>query len=461
MSENSNIGLSRKQRVFAILEDTLGELKFPDAAGFIRPAGNAVINQNLEFSDSLELQDTLDVLDVFPNAIPAGDFSIPMYIRPNSTFSSDPQGSCLFESMMGDKNEATTAALLDIIDATISTITLDTITGGTLPEKGVILIGEEYLQYTGKIQNSGATTATLTGVVRGYNSSTAAATAADTVVSLESVFYKQKTTSPSVSIWVETDHLIQALSGASVVAGELSITNEGAVMINFTGNGMQMYWAGTTTAAATIASGETGITLASGKHFSAGMYLQNKTKEDTNGGDGYEILSTTNSAATLTLGSAITEAWATDDVISGYLPTATVIGDTIEGRYSTLEIDDIEAKIKTGSLNVNTPKTYITDEVGTEYPEDYLEDTREITSDLGLYFRKADVKYFTDGYANTEESTMLLRCGNTAGNIFEAYMKRTKLKVPTVEIASPAVELRINVKALGTNGEDSLELYFR
>jgi hypothetical protein len=461
MSETSSIGLSRKQRVFAVLETTMGTLEFPSAANFIRPAGNAVINQNPEFSDSIELEDTLDVLDVFPNAMPAGDFTIPMYIRPNSTFGSDPQGSCLFESLMGEKNPETTAALLNLIDATVSTIAIDTISGGTFPEKGVITIGTEKIHYTGLTQTYGATTATLTGATRGYDSTTAAATAADVAVTLSSVFYKQKTTSPSITVWVETDHMVQALSGASVNAGEIGLTNEGAVTINITGQGMRMYWAGTTAMAATTASGLDVLSLDSGKHFSVGMFIQNKTTEDTNSGAGYEILSVSTTAATMTVTPALAHPFSENDVISGYLPDATVIGDPIEGRYSSVEIDSVEAKIKTGTLNVNAPKQYITDEVGTEYPEDFLEDVREITSDIGLYFRKADVKYFQDGFANTEESTVLVTCGQTAGNIFEAYMKRTKLKVPTIEIASPAVELKINMKALGTNGEDSLELYFR
>ena len=69
----TNIALSRRQSVFAVKEVTTGTLVFPTAADYIRPAGDAVLNQTPAFMDSNEKADTLDLLDQFTNALPPGD----------------------------------------------------------------------------------------------------------------------------------------------------------------------------------------------------------------------------------------------------------------------------------------------------------------------------------------------------------------------------------------------------
>ena len=80
MSCNNDIALSRKQRVFVTLEDTCGTLQWPNATtDLVRPAGNCIINQTPTFVDSEELEDTLDVLAQFQNAMPPAEFTLPTY----------------------------------------------------------------------------------------------------------------------------------------------------------------------------------------------------------------------------------------------------------------------------------------------------------------------------------------------------------------------------------------------
>src|SRR4030042_1617180 len=124
MSIGNNIGLSRKQRVFVVLEDTPGTLQWPNATlDFVRPAGNAVINQAPTFSDSQELENTLDTLDQFQDAMPPGEFTLPLYIRPSGTLRTAPQGAPLLQSIQGGAGLAITAALATAITtATIATM---------------------------------------------------------------------------------------------------------------------------------------------------------------------------------------------------------------------------------------------------------------------------------------------------------------------------------------------------
>lgn len=467
MSVNENIGIARKQRVFAKLETVLGTLVFPSGTtDFIRPAGNAEISQNPAFVDSEELQNTLDVLDRFQNALPAGKWKIPMYLRPSGTVGSAPQGDALFEALQGDK-EAVTAAICTI-EATASTsmIEINTIAGGILPEKGVVTLAgtvSEKVHYTGITRVArNSTSATLTGCTRGYASTTAATHALAQVVTLSSIFYKQELTSPSLTIWIESDHFVQGIYGASVDEAVFDITNEGAVKVTFSGQGMKMVYAGTSALSSNSVATNTHIHVDDASLFSADAYIYNKTKHDAGGAAVYSKISSVDTAAnTLTLANNLGTTGATDDVICGYLPLdETVIGDPIESKDTTLQIDDVAATIKSCSLTIRAPKKYVDDEVGNDYATDFMEDTRDINSSLNVYFRKADAKYFTDGLAN-EEPTILFTFGDTAGSIIDVYFKKCNLEVPTINYASPAIELTMPMKALGTIGEDSCEIVVR
>lgn len=463
MSTSTNpIGLARKQSVFAKLESVVGTMVFPSGTtDFIRPAGNAAISQNPAFVDSEELANTLDVLDQFQNATPAGKWNLVMYLRPTGAVGLTQyiQGNPLFRCLQGAVNAATTASLASNITAVSTTVLLKHIAGGTMPEVGVVTIGSEMIHYGGITRVSrSASTATLTGCMRAYDTTMAATAATNADVALSSQFYKQATTSPSFSLWIETDHFVQGLSGCSIDNCTFDVTNEGAVKCTMDGQGMNMVYAGSTTLKNNALATNTVIKVVDASLFTAGAYIY-----DSTAGTMVRLISSVDIANNrLTLSTTVQGAtWASGHTIRGYLPqNPTEIGDPIESRDTSIKIDGVAAVIKSGSLAVKVPKKYLEDEIGNEYPIDYLEDKRDISSTMGLYFRKADAKYFTDGFAG-EEVPVQITFGNVAGSIVDIYMKRCKLTVPTINYASPAVELSIPIKALGTVGEDSLEIVIR
>jgi hypothetical protein len=455
----TDIGISRKQKVFAVLETTRGTLEFPTWQDVVLPAGNAVMNQTPDFTDSEEIKDSLDVLDQFQNAMPPGTFEIPTYLRPSGTLGSLPQGDALFQSMQGARNAATTASLSANISATEGTINFDTLAGGTLPEKGVITIGSETIQY-GALTMTTTTSGVLTSLSRGYNSTTAAIAATNEAITLNSVYYKQQTTSPSLTVWIETDHFVQGMAGCAVSQVVLGVNNTGAASLKFSGNGMQMVFAGkSAVTGGTAASGATHFTSTAPKNYKPGARLYNYTKSDNNSNAGFEIVAVNITTGDIEVTPAITMDWENDDVIKGFLPTYDAIGSAIESRYTSITIDGVVAKFKSTEFNFSVPKRFIDDEVGVTYPEDFVEDKREITSNFNVYFRAVDAKYFTDGY-NANEVVMSIVFGNTVGSQMRLHMKKTRLQVPEISFNAPTVELSMGLKALGTSGEDSCQIMF-
>ena len=453
------IGRSRKQRVFVAIENTIGTLVYPATTDFILPAGDAIMNQNPDFVDSDEKRDTLDVLDRFQNAMPAADWNIPMFARA-AALGSNPQGHALFRLLQHGVNAATAGSLSQGVYIADTEIHFSDLAGGVLPEKGVVLIGTEHIRYGTLTLGATGVTGMISDLTRGYAASTAADNTNGTDITLKSVFYKQDTDSPTASIWIETDHFVQGLSGATVNTCGLGVDNEGAVLLNFSGQGMEMIWAGTSALAtnATIAV-TTILTVDDASLYSVGAYIQNSTKDVNNSGAGYEITAVDTTLNQITIATVAESAWATDDVIKGYLPDETITGTVLESRDTAVEMDGNAAKFKTMDITIGTPKVYVEDEVGTDYPEDFIEDVRSIDSTLAVYFRKSDVAYFTDGYAGNE-ITLLLTFGDTEGQKMEIYAKKVSIEVPTVNFAPPAVELNMPMKILGTSGEDSLEICF-
>ena len=501
MSCLSEIGLSRKQRVFVTLESTCGTLQFPNATtDFIRPAGDAVMNQNPTFVDSNEKRNTLDVLDRFQNSMPPGTWNIPMYLRLQDKSYATPQGDNLFYAWQGDLVTSTAASNSD--DWGSAAPTLIHIEGITdldgFPGVGVVYVasaGTNQLVHYGVLhQNENAATASLGDLTMGWDGSTAAEANADAVspteVTLVSRFYNQDTNSPSVTIWIETDHFVQGMAGCTVNNVSLGINNEGAVTFEFSGEGMEMIWAGEAniSVAATAASSHCVVAAGEGERFTVGSYIYNSSTTPggasaasigflisaitAGGGEGGGDLIT---FATPITGPRSTEfgweipagGWSTPDTIKGYLPITVndgalypavdTIGTPIESRLTDVEINDVAAKVKGIDMTFSVPKVYTTDEVGTDFPADYMENQREITSTLAVYFTKARAIYFKQGY-DGDEVPVLLTLGSTQGERMEIYMKKCALEVPTIGFEQPAVTLSIPLKALGTYGEDSCDV---
>lgn len=458
---STTIGSPRKQIVFVKEETTTGTLAWPTTTDFILPAGSASMNQTPEFTDSEELRDTLDLIDQFPNARPAGSWSIPMYFRADSTLGNEPQGGILFKSLQGDVGATTfTIATLVAIDAT--SIPFTTLAGDRLPNKGVVTIESEEIYYSA-VTMSTATTGTLTVGTggRGYNSTTAAIHDGSgtpiTGNALTSVFYIQETTSPSFSVWIKKDHLVLGMSGCTTSECTIELNNEGATMFTFSGEGMEMVWAGTSAAAS--ATSTTALVVDDARLYTVGARIWNYTTSDTNSDAGYAITDINYSTNTLTLGDAITAS--ENDVIKGYLPTAGASKeDPITSKDTAIYIDGSEAKFRTSTLTISAPKQYLTDEVGTQYPEEYIEDVRSITADFNLYCKPETARYIYDGYEANEFALNII-LGDTVGSILELYFPRCRTSAPEIGEDGPAMTLSMSMTALGTNGEDSLEIVNR
>ncbi len=471
------IATSRKQKVFAVKETVEGELKFPSAADFIMPAGPATIKQTPTFKNSDEIKNSLDVVDQFQNALPAGDWTCDMYLRLPDDYSENIQGDILFENMQGSKitSGTVTFSVNTAIGSADTEITADptSITGDTrLPETGVVEIESEKIYYRGITITFPLIT--FHNCIRGWDGTTAAAhdgsSSVITGCSLISPWYRQKIGASTFSFWVMTDHFTQGMSGCTVSNGSLGVNNEGASTWKMSGQGMATVWAGTDDVKTSSSSGQKNISVTDSNKFSEGAYItciHADGTEDNNGGAGYVIESITSATNTLTVDSNLVDTWAVGDEVKGYLPEGITVPNAIESRYTYMWIDDTQGKFQSSDLTFGCPKNYIIDEVGTVHPEGFVEDVRNITSNMNVYFRKDDAKFFELGaIGNTFKLHILF--GNMGANVdglnhdeerkLGISFPKVRSNTPTVNISGATVSLSMPTTCLGVNGEDSCDI---
>lgn len=446
----TNIALSRRQSVFAVKETVPGTLVFPTAADYIRPAGDAVLNQTPAFMDSNEKADTLDLLDQFTNALPPGEWSMAMYLRMKD-LTTKIQGNTVLESLLGGYQAGGVVTMTGSVAAAgTTTMAFTALDGGILPPAGVVTLGAEKIRYRGVTMTS-ETAGSLLNLTRGYGGTTAAAGSG--TVTLNSQVIYPTTEAPSFSLWVRTDHFVQFLTGATANNATVSVKNEDGVTFNLKGQGMRMGWAGTDSLAADAASAATTVTVQDSNKYTVGARIYNKTKADY-GTVGYEITAITGDD--LTLATGIATAWAEDDIIAGYLPDpGTLTTEVIENRKSAVYIDYATGKLRTTDITIDAPKNYLSDEVGTQYVAEYVEDMRKISFTLNAYFKKQDAGKFKTA-ADAVEVPFEVIYGNEMGKTLVVYMQRTKMNVPTINFENPTVSLNTTATALGLDGEDSI-----
>ena len=460
MAEN-NIGSSKDLILFAVEESTKGQLAFPTLADLVVAAGDdANISQAAEFADSTEIFSTLDTLDQFPNAIAPGEFNIPMYLRIDSATKAI-QGKVLLANSFGgvvNQNTATVTLGTNITDTGEQT-DINFTCNNRIPDRfGVIVFGTERLMYDSivwtnpKTKLAGKMKILVSG--RGLNGTTVAAHTSGATGSVKStLFFQKKKDIKTFSVWMLRDHLVLGMSGCMVTENSVNVNNEGAVMFTLSGNGMRLHWCGTMDSNTTDATA-TQVVVDDIAKVSKGVRVYNATKGLDNGGAGYTVIDINEETKTITIDPAMNVA--TGDEIKGFLPVVTsTIGTPIQSKFTQFVVGNLSSKVRSTDISFSTPRPYFTDEVGTEFPEDFGYDKRSTTFTMNIYFRRDDAGWIQKGMSQNYFESYV-----SFGKNKEAFilLPRCSSGSPTISGDGPVMAMSTEVTAIGTAGEDSAAL---
>ncbi|KAL1110000.1 hypothetical protein AAG570_014016, partial [Ranatra chinensis] len=368
---------------------------------------DATANQSPEFTDSPEKIGSRGIVDQYRNATPPATANIPMVFRVSSALGGKPQGHDMLVSMFGETslNAKPTFKLNADITATIKTIVLKDVVG-ILPPSGVIKVETEFIFYE-KLTKS-LTTVTLSECTRGYHNSTAALHTADTTGVLDSLVYYQGDCSKTFTLWLQTDHFTEAITGCTVNQASISLQNDGPIMFDITSlQGMQMLFAGTCPVKTTTTAGAQAVVVDDARFYSVGMKIYNADINDDNSGSGYTITAIDYVTNTLTLDTAIASNWAGGEFVSGWLPTPESIGTALLGSDAAITFDGVKGAIRGTTITYNNNTQYITDEIGTKYPARFVDGVRQISFEMSAYFDRKDGHKPQEGYEGKQVDTLI------------------------------------------------------
>jgi len=268
---------------------------------------------------------------------------------------------------------------------------------------------------------------------------------------------------PTLTIAIGYADVAWWLVGATVNELKLTLTNKGALQLNFSGGYMWDCYAGYTELDDSTGGGAS-VELASGEavKFTVGALIQFYTGDawDDNEDAGYEITAINYDEDTLTLGTSA-PALSTGDLVKYYLPASpTEVGESIECRTGTVEFDDVVTKVTSCEATLANNNSYLEDEISSDdNPTDFVSDIRSIKAATNIVLRTDDLIHFRNSRANTQVKIEILG-GDEAGK----YMA---FNIPQAVGDTPAMSgdlqrtAALNFTGLGTTSlEDEATLVF-
>jgi len=455
----NTVGLAIEQVCLCCKETTKGTAVYPTAAAeLVIGAGVIDINQQPTYTNSEEIANSLDILDRFQDQVGAGTFSIPTYIRPSGIAGTAPMADVLYESLMGIGTNTGGTSEAYSQATTKPSFTLWLLKGHTLFFGTGACVDTGAFSFT----NKGACMATFSGgfMQMGWAGTCSAASAtANGTGTGYTVDDAENYATGDTTIHVD-------IGEGSCLAGD-TVTFVGDTTVYFvtTGwtengdNDLVIASPGLTKAlndgVAMTITGNRLITVVDGQKFTAGGRV--RIADANNSKAGYTISSV--SGNVLSMSEAVTCANAA--VIAGYLDeTLTAVSSPLESKNTTISFDAVTTALKALSLTISSPAVYQVDEITTSgYPEDYVEDTRDISGSIDLLFRENDMGLFYDGLNGVSVATVIA-IGTVAGSICTIGLPQTKLEVPNIVTDKPTVSLTSNLTAIGSTGEDSATITF-
>ena len=457
----NTIAKSREHTAFVVEETTKGTLVYPTAAAeMLILTEQASLTQKANFTDSKEINDTLDTLDRFRDQMMAGQFTLDFYLRPSGSAGTAPMGKILFESLMGTETvtggtsvvytQAKTKPSFSVwfkrghtcyygSGACAETLKMD------LTNKGAVEcnFGGGFMKkgWAGTDAANGATAAGtgsgyLVDLVAGYS-------AGDTVIHVDT---GTGTILEGDVINFEDDATDYFVADGGGFAGD----GDGDITLRAPGLTTSLATGKTVTIA-----GNSKITVDNGKLFTEDALIQ--IAADTNTNAGYSIYEVTGNK--LYMKEAVT--CADNAVVKGFIPTGlTCVGSPIESLNNSISFDGSAKVLKNMTIDISSPVEWQNEEITTSgYVEDYVESKRAIKVSAGLLFREQDLELFYDALNDTKIAIIATMDGG-AGSICAVSMPYVEFDEPDESPGENTVSLNISGVALGSSGEDSCSISF-
>lgn len=249
-----------------------------------------------------------------------------------------------------------------------------------------------------------------------------------------SVVYTLANQLDSFSAFVKKGHTVFAHRGCTIQGLESSISGDAIATLNWSGNSMEMLWAGTCKASGAYAGGESAIVLANGgaELYKEGMYIN--IGDDTNGGAGYKITDVNYNKDTLTISPVLASNQGTAPEVSPWLPTASSeVGTPVHGKLGMVTVAGQDAIILSAGVTLTNNIKYYTDEKNNVFTAERFgrPGFRDVEGNLDLFYLKRGTSYFYRA-EHQVANALIIPAGNVSGYIMEISVPYAEYRTPKV-----------------------------
>ncbi len=127
-------------------------------------------------------------------------------------------------------------------------------------------------------------------------------------------------------------------------------------------------------------------------------------------------------------------------------------------------IDPIDATVKrkptTFSATISAPMYLYVDEITEDDIDDYTFEKRTISGNFTEVAKAVNIDLFTAANDGDEKTIVYMLGDGTPGDTCYVVMPRCTVQFPTMEVAEPLITRSVEITALDTDVEDSLQIVF-
>lgn len=274
--------------------------------------------------------------------------------------------------------------------------------------------------------------------------------------------FDSDTNLPSFSMWVKKGHAVFALEGCTVNQATFSVSGGEIVSIDWSGQFMIWYYAGTDELAEQATASSSTITVKDAKRFRGANKIRINIGSDDNSGEGYLVTSINYSTNQLGISPVLGTTQNANALVTGWCPTeSTEVGSPVHGKITTVTIGSLNATLLGAQVNVVNNIRYYEDEMNQQwYPTAYgAVGVRGVEGSMSLYFRRQVMQYFYKAEYQVSEALSIL-CGNATGSKMQLYMPKIEYKTPTIS-GDEEIMTELGFTAVATsNLDDELKIVF-
>lgn len=272
---------------------------------------------------------------------------------------------------------------------------------------------------------------------------------------------------PTFTIWFRQGHTVFCNVGCVVNSGDIAIKagndDDSIASITFSGFFMKQFRTGTDELSQAESPGATTLHVSNARKFMPGSVIC--VGSLNNLGSGYEVTDVDYDNNTLTISPQLEDAASQGDVVKGYLPAPTEVGEPVHGRLGYVTFDEgsnpVNTPIIAATIGFNNNIRMIEDEkADVDYPHDFIRTMeRELSLSIDCYFKKDVAARWYEVDAQLEKE-IKVPAGDAAGKRLRFEFPRVQLDTPELGGTEEVVMTMPKAVLASSSFEDEVKLVF-